>query len=111
LSHGTRRWALTFAIPGPAPLARRPASRPGQEGYGLSFGGKPSEKSIDLNGTEFLRVPQLIKTYEIADPVPVRLFSTNAVLMQAHHCPDLFTQTGFGGTLHSWLLNCFFTQW
>lgn len=28
LSHGTRRWA----IPGPAALARRPASRPGQTG-------------------------------------------------------------------------------
>jgi hypothetical protein len=42
-------------------------------GGDLSFGGKPSEKSIDLNGTEFLRVSQLIKTYEIADPVPVGL--------------------------------------
>ncbi|MNY56204.1 hypothetical protein D3C86_1922600 [compost metagenome] len=68
---------------------------------------KPDEKGINLNGTEFLQVSQLMKTNEIANPVPVGLFSTDAVVMQTHHCPDLFTQMGFSGTLHSWLLNCF----
>lgn len=69
-------------------------------GNTFSFGGKPGEKGIDLNRTEFLRVSQLMKTNEIADPVPVGLFSTDAVVMQTHHCPDLFTQAGFAGALH-----------
>jgi len=58
----------------------------------FSFGGKPGEKGIDLSRTEFLRVSQLMKANEIAEPVPVGLFSTDAVVMQAHHCLDLFTQ-------------------
>lgn len=47
----------------------------------FSFGGKPGEIGIDLNRTEFLRVSQLMKTYEIVDPVPAGLFSTDAVVM------------------------------
>ena len=47
----------------------------------LSCGGKPGEKGIDLSRTEFLRVLQLMKAYEIADPVQVGLFSTDAVVM------------------------------
>lgn len=50
-------------------------------GGDLSFGGKPGEIGIDLNSAEFLRVSQLMKTYEIVDPVPVGLFSTDAVVM------------------------------
>ncbi len=50
-------------------------------GNTFSFGGKPGEIGIDLNKAEFLRVSQLMKTYEIADPVPVGLFSTDAVVM------------------------------
>jgi len=61
-------------------------------GNTFSFGGKPGEKGIDLSRTEFLRVSQLMKANEIAEPVPVGLFSTDAVVMQAHHCLDLFTQ-------------------
>jgi len=44
----------------------------------LPFGGKPVEIGIDLNRTEFLRVPQLMKANEIAEPEPVGLFSTDA---------------------------------
>lgn len=50
-------------------------------GNTFSFGGKPGEKSIDLGGTELQRVPQFMKTYEIADSVPVGLFSTDAEVM------------------------------
>lgn len=50
-------------------------------GNTFSFGGKPGEIGIDLNKAEFLRVSQLRKTYEIADPVPVGLFRTDAVVM------------------------------
>ena len=62
-------------------------------GNTFSFGGKPGEKGIDLNRTEFLWVSKLMKTYEISDPVPVGLFSTDAVVMQTHHCPELFFYT------------------
>lgn len=61
-------------------------------GNTFSFGGRPGEKGIDLNRTEFLRLLLLMKAYEIADPVQVGLFSTDVVVMQAHHCPDLFTR-------------------
>lgn len=50
-------------------------------GNTFSFGGKPGEKGIDLSRTEFLPVSQLMKAYEIADPVPVGLFSADAVVM------------------------------
>jgi hypothetical protein len=60
---------------------------------------KLGEKSIDLSGTEFLRSSQLMKTYEVANPV--ELSSTDSVVMQTHHCPDLFMQTRFGDALHS----------
>ncbi|KTA75369.1 hypothetical protein VO68_15885 [Aeromonas salmonicida] len=50
-------------------------------GNTFSFGGKPGEKSIGLSRTEFLRVSQLMKAYEIADPVQVGLFSTDTVVM------------------------------
>ena len=69
-------------------------------GNTFSFGGKTGEKGIDLSRTEFLRESQLMKANEIAEPVPVGFFSTDAVVMQAHHCLDLFTQAGFAGALH-----------
>lgn len=47
----------------------------------FSFGGKPCEKGIDLGGTELQLVPQFMKTYEIAEPEPVGLFSTDALVM------------------------------
>lgn len=50
-------------------------------GNTFSFGGKPCEKGIDLGGTELQQVSQFMKTYEIADPVQVGLFSTDAVVM------------------------------
>jgi len=50
-------------------------------GNTFSFGGKPGEKDIDLSRTKFLRVSQLMKAHEIADPVQVGLFSTDAVVM------------------------------
>jgi len=50
-------------------------------GNSYSFGGKPGEKGIDLSRTDFLRVSQLMKAYEIVDPVQVGLFSTDAVVM------------------------------
>ena len=69
-------------------------------GNTFSFGGKPCEKGIDFGGTELQLVPQFMKTYEIADPVPVELFCADAVVMQAHHSLGLFTQAGFGGAFH-----------
>lgn len=69
-------------------------------GNTFSFGGKPGEKGIDLSRTEFLLVSQLMKANEIAEPEPVGLFCSDAVVMQAHHYLDLFTQAGFGGAFH-----------
>ena len=55
-------------------------------GNTFSFGGKPGEKGIDLNRTEFLRLLQLMKAYEIADPLQVGLFSTDAVRITVLTC-------------------------
>ena len=55
-------------------------------GNTFSFGGKPGEKGIDLSRTEFLRVSQLMKAHEIADPEPVGLFSTDAVRITVLTC-------------------------
>lgn len=52
-------------------------------GNTFSFGGKPGEKGIDLSRTEFLLVSQLMKANEIAEPEPVGLFCSDAVVMQA----------------------------
>lgn len=41
-----------------------------------------------------------MERYEIADPVPLALFYTDAVVIQVYHCPNftLFMRADVGGT-------------
>jgi len=53
----------------------------------------------------------LMETDEIANPVPVGFFCADAVMMQAHHRPELLLQARFARGLHGRLPVCVFVQW
>ena len=62
----------------------------------ITLHSQPSEELLDLLRTHFLRVTNTMKSDVVANPVPVRLLSTNTVTVKANHPPDLITQLKVG---------------
>lgn len=79
-------------------------------GSHLALNGQPGEKGVDLGSAKLHGMTQLMETDEIADPVPVGLLSADAVMMHAHHSPELLLQARFAGGLHGRLPGCVFVQ-
>src|SRR5690606_37472786 len=61
----------------------------------LALHRQPGKKSMHLGFAHFQRLPQLMTAAEVANPLPIAVLGTNAVVMHAHHCTDLLAQAHF----------------